>query len=246
MTPRKSPPLPVRARDASRPRSGPGLDRLLEAVLRDDRVQAGKCLKENPALAREGLKEARLYQTAIIHWLYVNDTPLHLAAAGQRLEIARLLLKAGADVNAASNHRRGSPLHYAADGNLAAPAFDEARQVKTIELLLKEGADLQAADKNGATALHRAVRSRSAAAVECLLRAGADPAARNLPGATPFHLAVQNTGKSGSGDAAAKEGQRRIIAAMLKHGVSPSLKDARGKSVLDWARSDWVRGMLLP
>ena len=39
--------------------------------------------------------------------------------------------------------------------------------------LLKAGADIHAADKNGVTALHHAVRFRSPAAVETLLRRGA-------------------------------------------------------------------------
>jgi hypothetical protein len=65
--------------------------------------------------------------------------------------------------------------------------------------LLEAGADIHAQDKNGATPLHRAVRTRSAAAVQFLLDAGADPAIKNKPGSTPFHLAVQNTGRGGSG-----------------------------------------------
>lgn len=83
--------------------------------------------------------------------------------------------------------------------------------------------------------------TRCAAAVERLLQVGADATARNLPGAASFHLAVQNTGRGGSGSEAAKAGQRRIIELMLGHRVSPKIKDARGKSVLDWARSEWIR-----
>ena len=155
-----------------------------------------------------------------------------------------MLLAAGADVNAVGKHRHAQPLHYAADGYPDRSAEDVKRQVMIIELLLKAGADIQAQDKNGATPLHRAVRTRCAAAVLCLLKAGSDATLRNKTGSTPFHLAVQNTGKSGSGSELAKTAQRKIILTFLEHGISTKLRDANGKSVLDWARSDWIREML--
>lgn len=187
---------------------------------------------------------ARLYESEIVHWLYARDTALHLAAAGHRVAIARMLLSSGANPNSARNHRQGRPLHYAADGYIQNPSLNAAQQVKMVRVLLNAGADLHATDKNGATALHRAVRTRCAAAVECLLQAGADPTAGNHSRATPFHLAVQNTGRGGSGDEAARAAQRRIIESMLAHGVSPTMKDDRGKSVLDWAPSEWVQELL--
>jgi hypothetical protein len=229
----------------TRPRGGSSdLESLLRAIVEDDRSAARELIRRNPSLSTGLVDEARMYESKIAHWLYVNDSALHLAAAGHREVIARMLLAAGADVNSAGNHRQGRPLHYAADGYIVSPTFHAARQVKTIQCLLSAGAELHGIDKNGATALHRAVRTRCAAAVECLLQAGADPAAGNHSGATPFHLAVQNTGRGGSGDPAAKAAQRRIIESMLALGVSPTMKDSRGKSVFDWATSEWIRQLL--
>ena len=113
-----------------------------------------------------------------------------------------------------------------------------------IRLLIEAGADIHAQDKNGATPLHRAVRTRSAAAVKCLLAARADPAIRNQPGSAAFHLAVQNTGRGGSGTKMARTAQREIIQAFLERGVSPALTDAKGKSVRDWARQGSIRQRL--
>ena len=169
---------------------------------------------------------------------------MHLAAAGYRVEIARQLLVAGADPNAVMNHRRSGPLHYAADGYINGPAWDEKRQVKTILCLLEAGAEANAQDTNGAAPLHRAVRTRCAAAVQCLLQAGADPTLRNKSGSTPFHLAVQTIGRGGSGAIEAKAAQHQIIRAFLSLGISTGLKDGTGKSVLDCAKSDWVKRTL--
>ena len=220
------------------------LHRLTKAILEDDRPQVQKLLKADRALATRLFEEPKLYQSKIYHWIYVGDTALHLAAAGYRVEIVRLLLAAGADPNAAENHRRSGPLHYAADGYLAGPAWDAKRQVQTIGVLLDAGADIQAQDKNGAAPLHRAVRTRCAAAVKRLLEAGSDPTLKNKPGSTPFHLAVQNTGHGGSGAIAATNAQREIIQEFLSRGISMKLKDGNGKTVMDCARSEWIRGML--
>ena len=191
-----------------------------------DRVKA--LLKADSELATHRINEAKLYESGIFHWIYVGDTALHLAAAGYRIEIARLLLNAGADPNSIANHRWSSPLHYAADGYITGPAWDPKKQVETIRILLGAGAVINAQDKNGATPLHRAVRTRCAAAVQCLLSAGANAESRNNSGSTPFHLAVQNTGRGGSGDEKARDAQREIIEVFLKRGVSTGLKDGKG------------------
>ena len=116
--------------------------------------------------------------------------------------------------------------------------------MKTIRCLLDAGADINAQDKNGATPLHRAVRTRCATAVRCLLRAGGDPARKNKSGFTSFHLAVQNTGRGGTGAVAAVTAQRQIIEELLSFGVSPEPKSGSGKTVWDYAQSAWMRELL--
>ena len=220
------------------------MKQLLAAIVDDNRASVKDLLNKDPQLATCHIDEAKLYDAKIFHWIYVGDTALHLAAAGYRVELVQLLLSAGADPNSIANHRRSSPLHYAADGYIIGPAWDPNRQVKTIQCLLDAGSRINAQDKNGATPLHRAVRTRCAAAVEYLLAAGADPLRKNLPGSTPFHLAVQNTGRGGSGDEKARDAQRQIIETFLSRGVSVQLRDCKGKTVLEWAKSDWIRKML--
>lgn len=220
------------------------MDTLVAAILDNDRARAKELLKADGSLATGLIEEARLYESPIFHWIYRGDTALHLAAAGYRVEIVKLLLAAGADPNSARNHRRSSPLHYAADGYVNGPAWDAENQVKTIRCLLNAGANINIQDKNGAAPLHRAVRTRCAAAAKCLLEAGCDPTLRNKAGSTPFHLAVQNTGRGGSGAEEARAAQRQIVADFLALGVSTALKDGKGHSVMDCAKSGWIKGIL--
>ncbi len=219
------------------------LEALFAAIILNNIAAVGALLATDDTLVTLGSKRDALDLT-INHWIYAGDSPLHVAAAGYRVEIASILLAAGADCCSAGNRRRSQPIHYASDGSLSSSNWDAKRQVDMIRLLLRAGADIDAQDLNGASPLHRAVRTRCASAVSCLLEAGTNPRIRNRPGSTAFHLAVQNTGRGGSGATAALEGQRAILLSFLEHGVSPTLEDAGGKSVLDWAKSEWIREIL--
>src|SRR5262249_49082248 len=116
------------------------MDRLLAAIVDDDRRKVKKLLVLDGGLATCLIDEARLPQSKLFPWIYVGDTALHLAAAGYRVEIVRLLLDVGAAPTAASNHRRSTPFHYAADGFITGPAYDARRQVDTLRCLLDAGA----------------------------------------------------------------------------------------------------------
>jgi ankyrin repeat protein len=220
------------------------MEELLTAILDDDRPRVEQLLRTNPRLATRLIAAARFYDTKIYHWIYAGDTALHLAAAGYRIELVRLLLAAGANPNAATNHRHSGPLHYAADGYINGPDWNANRQVKTILCLLEAGAEINAQDKNGAAPLHRAVRTRCADAVKCLLERGSDATLKNKSGSTPFHLAVQNTGRGGTGAEVARAAQHQIIQMFLSVGSNPKLKDYKSKSVLDCAKSAWIRNLL--
>ena len=225
--------------------------RLILAIVADDSSEAANLLESSPSLARQSLQVGATRQTAaefffekIAHYLYAGDTPLHAAAAGYRLEIAKQLVIKGADVSAA-NRRGAQPLHYAADGGPGLPGWNRMVQAETISFLIESGADPNAVDDSGVAPIHRAVRQRCASAVEALLSGGARVRLKNKNGSTPLHLAVQNTGKGGSGTPESKELQRQIIKTLLKAGADPDDRDAHGKTVRQSVLSDWI-GDLLP
>jgi hypothetical protein len=89
------------------------MDALLRAILDDKPAAVQDLLTADSSLVAGRVSEARYHNQKIFHWLYVGDTALHLAAAGYRVEIIRLLLASGADPNASMNHRHSGPLHYA-------------------------------------------------------------------------------------------------------------------------------------
>ena len=190
---------------------------LMDAIAAGDETRALRLLGAAPELARAGLREGATRQApgagfvaALGGYFYEGDTALHAAAAAWRPELIRRLIAAGADV-AARNRRGASALHYAASGDPDAPRFDPSAQAEAIAVLAGAGADPNATDKSGATPLHRAIRTRCAAATEALLRLGADPGLRTRNGSTPARLAEVTSGRGGSGSAAAKAGQARIV-----------------------------------
>src|SRR5256885_15659816 len=95
---------------------------LVRAIVAGDSTSVSRLLAGEPTLAtaRAGRgatrQESRNYfLDEIGHYLYAGDTALHIAAAAHNPEMVRILLRAGADVDA-RNRRGAQPLHYAADG----------------------------------------------------------------------------------------------------------------------------------
>ncbi len=108
--------------------------------------------------------------------------PLGLSIFFRQPKVARLLIEAGADVNAhADNAQRVAPVHA------AAAVCDHA----SIRLLIERGADLGAKQQMDYTALHGAASRGDITMAGLLLDAGADVSTQGTDGATPFDVAVK-------------------------------------------------------
>ena len=188
-------------------------------------IQPAPCIcsqrrQDWPALASRKVRPARRPKTTstkIGRYVYAGDTALHVAAGAHRTDVVQKLMAMGADVRA-RNRRGAEPLHAAAVGMPGSQAWNPSAQAATIAFLIRAGADLNAADNSGVTALHRAVRTRCAAAVEALLAGGPVPGARTRAAQRPCGLR-QRTPRGGSGSPEAKAQQQWEIQRLLKqHG----------------------------
>ncbi|HEX6040452.1 ankyrin repeat domain-containing protein [Longimicrobium sp.] len=94
-------------------------------------------------------------------------TPLHLAGFFGHVDAMRLLLERGADVRAVSiNAMRNTPLH----ATMAGPSG-----ITGARLLVEAGADVNARQHGGYTALHAAAQHGAIDVIDLLLDHGADP-----------------------------------------------------------------------
>ena len=137
-----------------------------------------------------------------------HDSPLDMAIDSGDLRMIALLLRHGGDVDRVdiyhlvrSNNDREESAEVldllAIDGmdinrpfGLRPPLHRAAGHgaVNVIETLLRHGADVNATDEVGDTALHVAARSNQVDAIESLLTHGADANARNDVGWTPLDM----------------------------------------------------------
>uniref|UniRef100_A0A3Q1CJ93 Ankyrin repeat domain 6b n=1 Tax=Amphiprion ocellaris TaxID=80972 RepID=A0A3Q1CJ93_AMPOC len=108
-------------------------------------------------------------------------SPLHLAAYKGHIEVVRILLKAGCDLDIQDDGEQ-TALHRAAvvgNGDI-------------ISALIQEGCALDRQDKDGNTALHEVSWHGFSQSVKLLVKAGANVHAKNKAGNTALHLACQN------------------------------------------------------
>jgi ankyrin repeat protein len=108
-----------------------------------------------------------------------GQTPLHVAARVDRVEMATLLLANGANVNETDNYGK-------------TPLFGAARKGSKdmVELLTAHGADINARNKDGWTPLHLVARFGQTEAVELLMGKGADINAKANDGRTALRVAI--------------------------------------------------------
>ena len=138
----------------------------------------------------------------------MNNTPICQAAIWQETSIARLLIERGAKVN---------------PDNVSNPPLTSARNSALVKLLVDHGADIDARDATGATALWYAADLDDPSIAAMLLAHGAAVDAVDLAsGDTPIIRA-------------ARHGRREIVSMLLSRGADPSVANFAGQTAFDVA-----------
>jgi uncharacterized protein len=145
-------------------------------------------------------------------------TPLMRAARSTDVGVMRLLLEKGANPNLATKNFT-TPLMFAA-GLGGGRNRNEDDAVEALTLLLKGGADINAFNANGQTALHVAVE-RSDRLVKFLAERGAELDLKDKDGRTPLDVAL---GVSAS----AFQGRRGAAPAVLRESTAVLLRQLMG------------------
>ncbi|XP_076593713.1 B-cell lymphoma 3 protein homolog [Chaetodon auriga] len=110
---------------------------------------------------------------------YEGLSPLHLAVLRGHKDLARMLLDAGADINAMDIKSGQSPLMHAVESNNA----------DMVHFLIESGCDVNIQSYSGNTALHGACGRGQVDTVRLLLKSGADSSLKNYHNDTPVMVA---------------------------------------------------------
>lgn len=135
---------------------------------------------------------------------------MHQAAKLGRLDALELLLEFGGDVNLRTSRSQQTSLMLATNAG---------KEPAIIRKLLSSGADVNAIDQSGDTALLMAVRRNDFELTRILLEAGANREINDRFGQTPLILA-------------ARKGNSQIASLLLDSGANINQKDVNGQSAL--------------
>jgi ankyrin repeat protein len=144
-----------------------------------------------------------------------GKTALHYATQSKNVSVVRVLIQEGANVNAKATGNV-TPLMLSLDMAFGQPEISLA--------LIRAGADVNAADVNGDTALIIAATESSDEVFQALLEKGANPNARGLNGETALHYVAMN----------AILDRAKLL---LDHGADPAIRNSTGKTPYDDAET---------
>jgi ankyrin repeat protein len=107
-------------------------------------------------------------------------------------------------------------------GSRLIQAVEQDNATSLVELLIKQGAEVNLQDKYGHTPLHVAASINSPAVADLLIQSGAEVNAQNEDGDAPLHYAAKNNSPT-------------VAELLIKSGAEVNAQDKDGKTPLHWA-----------
>ena len=170
----------------------------LHQAARLNRVQCARILIQNGAIVDQ--EDGK------------GDNPIHLACWEGHVEVTKLFLSSGADIDALSGRDGNSPLFCAIIG----------RNIDVARVLLKSGARVNLRSLSEMTALHQAAITGQGAICELLVERGANVDIQDNEGNTPLHYAATN-------------GDVRTARVLLAEKAEIDARQETGLTPLHWA-----------
>ncbi|KAI2636349.1 ankyrin repeat-containing domain protein [Hypomontagnella submonticulosa] len=148
--------------------------------------------------------------------------PLHVSCSLGKVDLAKELISAGANVNLVVSGQAGSPLSAIFVGFNATWASEET-VTELINILIEAGANIKAGGGIFGTVAGSAALGGYPAHIDLLASKGVSFASADDMGRRPLHFA-------------AVRGQKDIVAAILNTDrVAPTAKDTGGRNAVSWA-----------
>ncbi len=182
----------------------------------------GEIIKNNPNL---NLVNDLIALGANLDWQNeenFNRTPLHWAAWGGRVEIVRMLIDAGANVNV-QDEWGNTPLHEATS----------LGRVEIAQMLIDARANVNVQDNDGGTPLHRAAEFGKTEIAQMLIDAKADLNVQAKNGRTALH-------------GAAELERVEIVRMLIDAGARKAILDYRDRLPYDLADTQELKNLLRP
>ena len=230
----------------------------VDAIVDGDLAMLAKLLHANPGLVRE--RCTRSHRSTLLHYVSANGVEdFRQKTPANIVDIARLLLDAGADVNAESDAYRGRQTTLGLTATSGHPER-AGLQIALLELLITRGAAIDGPD--GSSAVNACLHNGRGEAAAYLAERGARLDLEGAAGIGRIDLVQSYFAEDGSlrppathaqmvdGFAWACEfGRTSVVELLLKQGVDPAAKlRHHGNTGLHWAacggHADTVRLLL--
>jgi len=156
-----------------------------------------------------------------------GDSAIFTATYSSSIPVMEMLLNHGADIEIPNNFGETPIMRSTAIQQYSIPKYGQSNNTAALSLLIARGANINATDKDGYTALAQATQQGEIPAMKLLLNSGADTEIADNMGQTPiFHTGSSRVAKGKKGQKEKEE----ALSLLLGKGAKIDAEDKNGKT----------------